>query len=126
MRYKWTFTSRFRRQAFGWRGSSTAIQRVKEAVAEIKTAARQDALLAAEGAVLFLEKVSPALEQINSSSGAIGTAVNNAIEALVPVIAEAPADTKLRQKWLDRLWNTSRRPHSRLPSLIGLGKEWGQ
>jgi hypothetical protein len=71
---------------------------VKEAVAEIKAAARKDPLLGGEGAVLFLEKVSPALEQVNSSSGAIGTAVNNAIEALVPFIAEAPADTGLRKR----------------------------
>jgi hypothetical protein len=41
LRYKWTFTSRFRKQAFGWRGSSTAIQRVKEAVAEIKAAGKE-------------------------------------------------------------------------------------
>ena len=30
-------------------------------------------MLAAEGAVLFLEKVSPALEHVDSSSGAIGS-----------------------------------------------------
>ncbi|MFH1217730.1 MAG: hypothetical protein V1706_14640 [Pseudomonadota bacterium] len=123
VRYKWTFTSRFRKQAFGWRGSATAVQRVKEAVAEIKTTARQDALLAAEGAVLFLEKVSPALEQIDSSSGAIGTAVNNAIEALVPVIAEAPADTKLRQKWLDRLWKAIEEDD--IPYIELLPDHWG-
>jgi hypothetical protein len=77
-KHKWTFAPRFRRQAFGWR-FQPAIQRVKEAVAEIKAAARQDPVLGAEGAVLFLEKVSPALEQVDSSSGTIGTAVNNAI-----------------------------------------------
>ncbi len=43
----------------------------------------------AEGAVLFFEKVSPALEHVDSSSGAIGTAVNNTIDALVPIIADA-------------------------------------
>ena len=32
--------------------------------------------IAAEGAVLFLEKVAPALEHVDSSSGAIGSAVN--------------------------------------------------
>ncbi|MBU0675478.1 MAG: hypothetical protein KJ950_12620 [Proteobacteria bacterium] len=123
LRYKWTFANRFRRQAFGWRGSSTAIQRVKEAVAEIKAAARKDLLLGAEGAVLFLEKVSPALEQIDSSSGAIGTAVNNAIEALVPVIAEAPADTKLRQKWLDHLWKAIEEDD--IPYIELLPDHWG-
>jgi len=72
-------------------------------VSEIEKAARKDPVLGAEGAVLFLEKVSPAIEQVDSSSGAIGTAVNNAIDALVPIIATAPADEALRDKWLERL-----------------------
>ncbi len=99
----WTFRARFRRHAFGWR-SQPAIARIKEAVAEIKKAARKDPLLGVEGAVLLLERISPAIEQVDSSSGAIGTAVNNAIEALVPIIANAPADDKLRDDWLKRLW----------------------
>lgn len=102
-KHKWTFRARFRRHAFGWR-SQPAIKRIKEAVSEIKKAARKDTVLGGEGAVLFLEKISPAIEQVDSSSGAIGTAVNNAIEALVPIIAKAPADGKLRDKWLERLW----------------------
>lgn len=123
LKHKWTFTGRFRKQAFGWRGSATAIQRVKEAVAEIKAAARKDALLGAEGAVLFLEKISPALEQIDSSSGAIGTAVSNAIEALVPIIAEAPTDTTLRKKWLDRLWKAIEEDD--IPYIELLPDHWG-
>jgi hypothetical protein len=101
--HKWQFAPRFRRQAFGWR-SDTPIQRIKEALAEIKQVARKEPVLAAEGAVLLLEKVAPALEQVDSSSGAIGTAVNRAIETLVPIIAKAPVDAKVRQKWLERLW----------------------
>jgi hypothetical protein len=62
-------------------------------LAEIKKVARRDPLLAAGGAVLFLERVSPALENVDGSSGAIGTAVNRAIADLVPIIADAPADT---------------------------------
>ena len=54
--------------------------------------------------MLFLEKVSPALEHVDSSSGAIGAAVNKAIAALVEVIASAPADEKTREKWLELLW----------------------
>lgn len=38
--------------------------------------------------MLFLENVSPALELVDSSSGAIGTAVNHAIEACAKFIAE--------------------------------------
>ena len=44
-------------------------------MAEIKKVARQDFLLGAEGAVVFLERVSPALDQVDGSSGAIGNAV---------------------------------------------------
>ena len=101
--HKWLFSTRFRRQAYAWHSSSLAVQRVKEAVREIRNAAVKDPLLGAEGAVLFLEKVSPALEQVDSSSGAIGSAVNQAIEGLVPLIVAAPADDHLRDRWLKRL-----------------------
>lgn len=101
--HKWQFAPRFRRQAFGWR-SDTPIRRIKEALSEIKKVARKDPVLAAQGAISLLEKLSPALEQVDSSSGAIGSAVNKAIETLVPIIAKADVDSKTRQKWLERLW----------------------
>ena len=78
------FDSDSRASAFVWR-SDLPIKRIKEAVAEIKKAARKDKVLGAEGAVIFLEKASGALEHVDSSSGAIGTAVNRAIETLVPI-----------------------------------------
>ena len=99
--YKGEFKARFRHHAFGWR-SQPAVQRVKEAVREIKVVARRDPLLAADGAVGFLERVSAALERVDSSSGARGTAVNNAIRALVPVIADAPAEMVVRYAWLEQ------------------------
>ncbi len=121
--HKWEFRARFRRHTFGWK-SRPAIKRVKEAVSEIKKIARKDKTLAAEGAVLFLEKVSPALEHVDSSSGAIGTAVNKAIEALVPIIAEAPADAKTRDGWLERLWDAYQ--DDGIPYIEGLGDHWGE
>ena len=39
-KHKWAFRPRFRTNAFGWRGSKLAIERLKEAVAEIKAVAR--------------------------------------------------------------------------------------
>ena len=122
-RHTWTFRARFRRHAFGWR-SQPAIKRIKEAVSEIKKAARKDPVLGAEGAVLFLEKVSPAIEQVDSSSGAIGTAVNNAIDALVPTIAKAPADGKLHDKWLERLWRAVE--DDDIPYIEMLPDHWGE
>lgn len=121
--HKWTFRARFRRHAYGWK-SQPAIKRIKEAVSEIKKEARKDPLLAAEGAVLFLEKVSPAIEQVDSSSGAIGTAVNNAIAALVEIIAAAPADDGTRTKWLERLWEAYQ--DDDIPYLESLGDYWGE
>lgn len=121
--HKWTFVPRFRRNAFGWR-SQPAITRIKEAVSEIKKAARKDKNLAAEGAVLLLEKLSPALEHVDSSSGYIGSAVNNAIDTLVPVIAGAPDNGALRDSWLNRLWQAVE--DDEIPYLELLPDYWGE
>ena len=120
--YKWEFKARFRRHAFGWR-SQPAVQRVKEAVSEVKQVGRRDPVLAAEGAVSFLERVAPALEHVDSSSGAIGTAVNNAVRALVPIIAAAPADPATRQAWLERLW--AAHEADQMPYIEILADYWG-
>jgi tetratricopeptide (TPR) repeat protein len=121
--YKWAFRPRFRRHAFGWK-SQPAIQRIKEAVAETKKVARKDQMLGAEGAVMFLEKVSPALENVDSSSGAIGNAVNNAVVAMVEIIAVAPADEKTRDAWLERLWKAYQ--DDEIPYIERLGDYWGE
>ncbi len=120
--HRWAFKARFRRHALGWR-SQPAIQRVKEAVAEIKGIARRHEALAAEGAVSLLERISPALEHVDSSSGAIGTAVNHAIDALVEIIASAPADAKTRDRWLERLWDAYQ--DDEIPYIEHLGDRWG-
>jgi tetratricopeptide (TPR) repeat protein len=120
--YKWQFSPRFRRHAYGWK-SDTPIQRIKEAVTEIKLVARNDPSLGAEGAVLFLEKLSPAIEQVNSSSGAIGTAVNRAIDALVLIIAKPDVDLAIRHQWLERLWEAIQ--DDAIPYLETLGDYWG-
>ena len=121
--HKWEFRARFRRHAFGWK-SQPVIKRIKEAVSEIKKVARKDELLAAEGAVLFLEKLSPALEHVDSSSGAIGTAVGNAIAALVDIIASAPADEQTRHRWLQRLFDAH--ADDEIPYIESLTDYWGQ
>jgi hypothetical protein len=51
-----------------------------------------------------LERVSPALEHVDSSSGAMGTAVYQAVSALATIIGEAPLETSQRARLLDRLW----------------------
>jgi hypothetical protein len=120
--YKWEFKPRFRRHAFGWR-SQPAIGRIKQAQAEIKKVARKDPVLAAEGAVSLIERLSPAIEQVDSSSGAIGTAVYHAIVDLVPVIAGAPADARVRDAWLERLW--AAHEADQMPYIEAIGDYWG-
>ena len=122
-KHTWTFRRRFRERAFGWK-SQPAATRVKEAVVEIRKVARADPLLGGEGAVLFLEKVSPALEQVDSSSGAIGSAVNKAVDALVAIIAAAPADEATRGRWLERLWEALQ--DDMIPYIELLGDRWGE
>ncbi len=121
-KYRWQFKARFRRHAFGWR-SQPAIKRIKEAVSEIKKVARRDQSLAAEGAVLFLERVSPALENVDSSSGAIGTAVNRAITELAGIVASAPVDVTTRESWLERLFEAH--ADDQIPYIEQLGDHWG-
>lgn len=121
--HRWEFKARFRRHAFGWR-SQPAIERIKQAVSEIKRVARRDPLLAADGAVTLLERLSPALEHVDGSSGAIGTAVNRAIEELVPLIGRAPADPEQRAGWLERLW--AAHEADQMPYIEQLGEFWGE
>jgi hypothetical protein len=121
--HKWAFAPRFRRHAFGWR-SQPAVQRVRDALAEIQKVSKKDPALAAAGAVLFLEKVPPALEQVDSSSGAIGTAVNHAIETCGRIIAEAPVDAETRDLWLERLWEAHQ--NDEIPYIERLADYWGE
>lgn len=121
--HKWEFKARFRRNTFGWK-SQPAIQRIKEAVSEIKRVARTDPALAAEGAVTLLERLSPALEHVDGSSGAMGTAVSNAIGELVPTISKAPARPETREAWLERLW--AAHEADQMPYIETLADHWGE
>lgn len=121
--HKWQFTARFRRNAFGWK-SQPPIQRIKEALSEIRQVARKEPVRAAEAAVLFLEKLAPAIEAVDSSSGSLGSAVNRAIETLATIIAKAEVDTETRERWLDRLWAAIQ--EDAMPYLESLGDFWGE
>jgi hypothetical protein len=103
-RHKWAFRPRFRAGAYGWRGAKIASQRLKEAVSEIKAVNRKESATAADGAILLVEKLWPALADVDTSSGALGNAVNKAVHALIDIIVAASADASLREQWLERLW----------------------
>ena len=71
-----------------------------------------------------MEKIWPALQHVDSSSGALGSAVNKALDALIPIIVYAPADEKTRDKWLDRLWQTM--ADDGVDYLSPVGDRWGE
>ncbi|HLI96364.1 MAG TPA: hypothetical protein VKT72_09790 [Candidatus Baltobacteraceae bacterium] len=120
---KWVFKSRFRAHVFGWR-SQPAITRIAEAVSEIKRVARTDPVLAADGAVAFLERLVPAIEQVDGSSGAIGSAVKRAISELAKLVIAASAPANVRDEWLERLWDAFNKDG--YGYLDTLGDLWGE
>ncbi|MEW8693551.1 MAG: hypothetical protein AB2535_21165 [Candidatus Thiodiazotropha endolucinida] len=99
-------------------------QRLREAVSEIKKVAKKDPVHGAEGAVRLMEKIWPALEHVDSSSGALGSAVNKTLDDLIPIVVNAPADEKTRNRWLDRLWQAME--DDGVDYLAPVGDCWGE
>jgi hypothetical protein len=123
-KHEWIFPARFRAGAYSWKASRLACQRLREAVSEIKNVAKKDPVCGAEGAVRLIEKIWPALEHVDSSRGALGSAVNKALDALIPILVNAPADEKTRDKWLDRLWQAM--ADDGVDYLSPVGDRWGE
>lgn len=103
--HRWNFKARFRTNAYGWNGTSLASKRLTEAVSEIKKTAKSDPILAGEGCVALMERLWPALQGIDSSSGALGRAVNRTLDSVIPFLIAAPADLETRAKWLEQLYD---------------------
>ncbi len=101
---KWLFKNKFRARVYGWRGSKPAISRLREAASEIRSVAKSDPVAAGEGVVTLMERIWPAFQDIDTSSGALGTAVARTLNELIPILADAPADHATRSKWLQRLF----------------------
>ena len=121
---KWQFKTKFRANAYGWRGSKLAITRLKEAVTEIRTAAKSDPVAAGDGCVALMERLWPALQHIDTSSGALGTAVYKALEDLIPLLIAAPADRDTRAKWLERLFDAVQKDG--VEYLDPVAEHWGE
>jgi hypothetical protein len=71
-----------------------------------------------------MEKLWPALEQIDSSSGALGTAVGKTVHALLDLLVTTPADAALRESWLTRLWTAMQ--EDGVDFLSEVGERWGE
>lgn len=118
----WTFAARFRRGAFGWK-SDLAIKRLDEAAAEIRAMVRKDPVLAAGGAVRLFEKLSPAFENVDDSSGRLQSVIHGVFEEFVPVIGTVEVAAKTRHVWLERLWQAM--SDDEIPWIERLGDHWG-
>ena len=101
--HKWAFKPSMRAGAYSWKSSSKAIERLKSASSEIRAVARVDPVTAAEGVIALAQRIWPAFEHIDTSSGALGSAVRRTLEELLPVLIEAPADETTRANWLEQL-----------------------
>jgi hypothetical protein len=103
-KHKWNFTAKFRSNLYDWRSSQKAIRNLKAAVKEIKSVAKKDPSIAAEGIIKLACRIWPAFQDIDSSSGALGSAVCWALEdELVPLIISIDAKIETRQKWMETL-----------------------
>lgn len=105
-KHKWKFKSHFRREAYGWKGTALASKRMRGAVSEIRKVAKTDSSLAGEGVIELFSRLYSAVEHIDSSSGALGNALNRTVEALIPVLIQADWDMDSRGKWLQKLYDT--------------------
>jgi hypothetical protein len=101
--HKWAFKPRMRAGVYSWKSSAKAIERLKSASSEIRAVARTDPTTASEGVIALAQRIWTAFEHIDTSSGALGNAVGRTLEELLPVLIDAPADEKIRAKWLEQL-----------------------
>src|SRR5580704_14692463 len=101
---EWQFKRKFRTNAYGWRASSLAIGRLKEAAAEIRYAAKSDPVAAGDGVVSLMERIWPAFQGIDTSSGALGAAVFRTVNEEMQILTVGAADDATKDKWLERLF----------------------
>src|SRR5258708_38084612 len=98
------FKRKFRTNAYGWRASSLAIGRLKEAAAEIRSVAKSDPVAAGDGVVSLMEHIWPAFQGIDTSSAALCAAVLRTGNEPNPILTVAAAGHATRVKGLERLF----------------------
>lgn len=121
-KHVWAFQRRLRRGAFGWK-NTTARNAMKEALAELRAAARSDPALAAEGCVRLVERIPPAFERVDDSSGALQGDIRKALDLLTELLERSEADEQTHARWLARLWTAYE--HDEMPWIEGLADRWG-
>jgi hypothetical protein len=88
---------------------SAGIERLEQDVSEIRSVAQRDPILAADGAVSLMERIWPAFEHIDTSSGALGGAVYCTLSEMIAVIA-APPEPRRKRKRAAAGWIACGRP----------------
>jgi hypothetical protein len=121
--HPWGFRQRLRNRAFGWRSSKLAIERLKDALGEIKTVARTEPETAAEGAILLMKRLWPAPQGSDSSSGALGTATTKTVHEPIEILLAALAEGARLECQLDRLWTASE--EDGVDTLCEVRDRWG-
>jgi hypothetical protein len=71
-----------------------------------------------------MERLWPALQHIDTSSGALGTAVHSTLEELIPLLIAAPANRDTRAKWLERLFDAVQ--EDGVEYLDPVSERWGE
>jgi hypothetical protein len=104
--------------------SNLAIGRLKEAASEIRSVAKSDPVAAGDGVVSLMERIWPAFQGIDTSSGALGAAVFRTITELIPILTAARADHATTSKWLERLFEAVQ--NDGVEYLAPLEDRWGE
>jgi hypothetical protein len=111
---EWQFKRKFRTNAYGWRASSLAIGRLKEAVAEIRSVAKSDPVLRTVNELIPILTVAPADHATRSKwlERLFEAVQNDGVEYLAPLedrwgeIAQYP---DLIDEYADRMIGMVRR-----------------
>lgn len=72
-------------------------------MAEIRAVARLDPELAAEGVVGLIERIWPALQNVDDSSGALGKATDKVVRELIDILLAAWPAERVWRRWVERL-----------------------
>jgi hypothetical protein len=80
--------------------------------------------VAADGIVTLAERLWPALQDIDTSSGALGSTVNRVLDELLPILIAAPADVRSRGQWLERLFEAVQ--NDGVEYLTPIEDRWGE
>ncbi|MFT7620129.1 MAG: hypothetical protein ACI97A_003786 [Planctomycetota bacterium] len=122
LHHNWIFKNRLFRHAVGSR-LPQGIKKIQLAIAEIKKIGTKNQALAADGAVLFFQRISPAVEIADVTAPALIQVIDQGIKTLVPIIATAEIQMKQRKWLLKKLFEAHERDRGLV--LESLTDHWG-